>query len=100
MSDAMLETLHDIPKRVPSRDRSGVMFANAADGTVTRAAEKKPTELSISTFLHSKIVDGERNLPHKIENAMNVLSFSILIQDSDSMPLENAHKIQVVIAPT
>jgi hypothetical protein len=42
MSDAMLDTLHDIPSRVPNRERSGVMFANAADGTVTNAAEKKP----------------------------------------------------------
>jgi hypothetical protein len=42
ISEAILETLHDIPRRVPKRDRSGVMFANAADGTVTRAAEKKP----------------------------------------------------------
>lgn len=38
----MLDTLHDIPRRVPSRERSGVMFANAADGNVTSAAEKKP----------------------------------------------------------
>ena len=41
-SEATLDILHDIPKRVPSRERSGVMFANAAEGTVTRAAEKKP----------------------------------------------------------
>jgi len=46
MSDAMLDTLHDIPSRVPSRDRSGVMLANAADGTVTSAAEKKPAKSS------------------------------------------------------
>jgi hypothetical protein len=46
MSDAILETLHDMPRRVPKRERSGVMFANAADGTVTRAAEKKPKELT------------------------------------------------------
>jgi hypothetical protein len=43
MSVAILDTLQDMPKRVPNRERSGVMFANAADGTVTRAAEKKPS---------------------------------------------------------
>lgn len=42
MREAILDTLHDMPRRVPSRERSGVMLANAADGTVTRAAEKKP----------------------------------------------------------
>jgi hypothetical protein len=42
MSDAMLDTLHDIPSRVPKRERSGVIFANAAEGTVTKAAEKNP----------------------------------------------------------
>jgi len=41
-SEATLDILHDMPKRVPSRERSGVIFANAAEGTVTRAAEKKP----------------------------------------------------------
>lgn len=40
---AILDTLHDMPRRVPKRDRSGVMFAKAAEGTVTSAAEKKPT---------------------------------------------------------
>lgn len=40
----MLDTLQDIPKRVPSRERSGVIFANAAEGTVTSAAEKKPAD--------------------------------------------------------
>lgn len=44
MSDAILETLQDIPSRVPSLERSGVMFAKAADGTVTRAAERKPED--------------------------------------------------------
>lgn len=48
ISDAMLETLQDIPKRVPRRERSGVMFANAAEGTVTSAAEKKPTHETVS----------------------------------------------------
>jgi hypothetical protein len=46
ISDAILDTLHDMPSRVPNRERSGVMLANAADGTVTRAAEKNPTEQS------------------------------------------------------
>lgn len=44
ISVAMLDTLHDIPRRVPKRERSGVMFAKAAEGTVTRAAEKKPMD--------------------------------------------------------
>lgn len=39
---AMLDTLQDIPRRVPRRDMSGHMFAKAADGRVTRAADKKP----------------------------------------------------------
>jgi hypothetical protein len=39
---AMDETDQDIPRRVPSRDRSGVIFAKAAEGSVTKAAEKKP----------------------------------------------------------
>lgn len=38
----ILDTLHDIPRRVPSRERSGVMFAKAAEGKVTNAAEKNP----------------------------------------------------------
>lgn len=38
----MLDTLHDIPRRVPSLERSGVMFAKAAEGSVTSAAEKNP----------------------------------------------------------
>jgi hypothetical protein len=42
MSDAILDTLHDIPSRVPRRERSGVIFAKAADGSVTKAAEKNP----------------------------------------------------------
>ena len=44
MSVAILDTLHDMPRRVPNRDRSGVMLANAAEGSVTRAAEKKPVK--------------------------------------------------------
>lgn len=42
IKEAMLDTLHDMPNRVPKRERSGMIFANAAEGTVTRAAEKKP----------------------------------------------------------
>lgn len=42
MSVAMEDTLQDMPRRVPRRERSGVMFAKAAEGSVTRAAEKKP----------------------------------------------------------
>ena len=37
-------TDHDIPNRVPNLERSGVMFAKAAEGSVTRAAEKKPAK--------------------------------------------------------
>jgi hypothetical protein len=48
MSDAILDTLQLIPRRVPSRERSGVMFAKAAEGTVTRAAEKKPRTIIVS----------------------------------------------------
>lgn len=39
---AMLLALHDIPRRVPKRDISVVILANAAAGKVTRPAEKKP----------------------------------------------------------
>jgi hypothetical protein len=46
MSEAILDTLQLIPSLVPNRERSGVMLAKAADGTVTRAAEKKPESLS------------------------------------------------------
>lgn len=42
MSEAMLDTLQDMPKRVPRRDKSGLMFAKAAEGRVTSAADKKP----------------------------------------------------------
>lgn len=44
MRVAIDETDQDMPKRVPSRDRSGVMFAKAAEGSVTKAAEKKPVK--------------------------------------------------------
>jgi len=43
MRVAILETDHDMPNLVPRRDKSGVIFAKAAEGTVTSAAEKKPT---------------------------------------------------------
>jgi hypothetical protein len=39
------------------------------------------------------------DVPHRIENAMKVLSFSILIQLRAKIPLENAHKIHVKMAP-
>lgn len=42
ISEAMLLPPHDMPMRVPRREWSGVMFAKAAVGTVTRPAEKKP----------------------------------------------------------
>jgi hypothetical protein len=51
ISDAILDTLHDIPSRVPKRDKSGVIFAKAAEGTVTRAAEKKPEIVLAGSFL-------------------------------------------------
>lgn len=46
ISVAMLETLQDIPRRVPRRDISGQMFAKAAEGSVTRAADKNPATVS------------------------------------------------------
>lgn len=53
ISEATLDTLHDMPKRVPRRERSGVMFAKAAEGTVTRAAEKKPRrENRVSSYVY------------------------------------------------
>ena len=48
---AILETLHDMPRRVPRRDMSGQIFAKAAEGSVTSAADKKPFRISI----HRKI---------------------------------------------
>lgn len=39
---AMLEMLHDIPRRVPRRERSGQILAKAAEGRVTRPAERNP----------------------------------------------------------
>jgi hypothetical protein len=48
MSEAILETLQLIPSLVPNRERSGVMFAKAAEGTVTKAAEKKPTRSKLA----------------------------------------------------
>lgn len=41
---AMLETLHDMPRRVPRFDKSGQMLAKAADGSVTNGAERKPKQ--------------------------------------------------------
>lgn len=43
ISDATDETAQLMPKRVPRRERSGQMAAKAAEGSVTRAAEKKPS---------------------------------------------------------
>jgi hypothetical protein len=63
MSDAILETLQDIPSRVPSLERSGVMFAKAADGTVTRAAEKKPGRYRVSECS----LEGVEGLTHPIK---------------------------------
>jgi hypothetical protein len=42
ISEAILDTLQLMPSLVPNRERSGVILAKAADGTVTRGAEKKP----------------------------------------------------------
>lgn len=42
ISVATLLALHDMPSRVPNRDISVVILANAAAGKVTRPAEKKP----------------------------------------------------------
>jgi hypothetical protein len=39
------------------------------------------------------------DLPQSIENAIKVLSFSILIQLNARIPLENAHRIHVKIDP-
>ena len=63
MRVAMDETLHDMPSRVPSRERSGVMFANAAEGRVTRAAEKKPTTISNHTHASSALVVWRMTYP-------------------------------------
>ena len=51
ISVAMLETLQDIPSRVPSRDRSGQIAANAAEGSVTRPAERNPRDMVNSLSL-------------------------------------------------
>ena len=56
MREAILDTLQLIPRRVPRRERSGVMFAKAAEGTVTRAAEKKPAVQH--QHVSSRIRDG------------------------------------------
>ena len=37
--------------------------------------------------------------PQRIENAMNVLSFSMLIHDNANTPLAKTHRIHVTIAP-
>lgn len=42
MRVATLDTLIDMPRRVPRRDRSGHMLAKAAEGSVTRPAEQNP----------------------------------------------------------
>jgi hypothetical protein len=78
ISEALDHTLQDIPSRVPNRERSGVMSAKVAGGTVTSAALKNP---------------------HSTENAMNVDSRSILIHDSASTLLQKEHSIHVIIAP-
>ena len=50
---AILETLHDIPRRVPRRDISGQMFAKAADGSVTSAADKNPAIFALESTIYS-----------------------------------------------
>jgi len=47
ISDATLDALHDIPSRVPKRERSGLMLEKAAAGRVTRPAERKPRKLTV-----------------------------------------------------
>jgi hypothetical protein len=59
ISDAILDTLQLIPSLVPRRERSGVMFAKAADGIVTRAAEKNPREACQYTAAHINEIVGE-----------------------------------------
>lgn len=101
ISVAMLDTLHDMPSLVPKRDRSGVMFANAADGTVTSAAEKKPI-CTVSPLSLPKPISRRKeiqNLPHSTENAINVPSLSILIHANARTALTNVHSIQATIAP-
>lgn len=70
---AIDDTLHDIPSRVPSRERSGVIFANAAEGKVTRAAEKNPAVCQQQIFTSSTI-DELETLPHNILKAMKLAS--------------------------
>jgi len=51
IKDAMLETPQDMPTRVPRLRRSGQILAKAAEGSVTRAADRKPGEES-ARLLH------------------------------------------------
>ena len=46
INDAMEQMPHDMPIRVPRRDRSGQMFGKQEPGRVTRPAEKKPAIVS------------------------------------------------------
>ena len=42
IKEATDERPHDMPRRVPRRERSGHMAAKEAEGRVTRPAERKP----------------------------------------------------------
>ena len=98
INDAKEQMPHDIPSRVPRRDRSGQISGKQEPGKVTRPAEKKPA--IVSQLLGSTQWCGRPSLPQRTLNAMKDFSLSMLIQHKDKIPETNEQTIQVNMLPT